>query len=159
VNLNPKFFLTTIIFSMAVGFASHISHWLFIFYKFPAKSIGLLNLVVVAPTGLIIGIVLPFMVLYFMSRDAQPLSMYKSIIFSTFLGCWGGQITAFFVDAYVVYFSGGAYVDSWLVPFWFVWQTLILALSPIFFVCLGGILFAYYQRTISKMEVAQYVET
>jgi len=156
LNFNPKFFLTTIVFSLGAGFASHISRWLIILYHYPPSSIGLLNLFVVGPTRLIIGIVLPFISMYLMSRDIQPLSIYKSIIFSTFLGCWGGQVTVFLVDFYIQYFSGGTYSDSWLAPFWFTWEILFLALSPIFFVCLGGILFAYFQRTINKTEATTY---
>ena len=144
---------------MIAGFTSHITTWLVMFYDYPPRSVGLLNLVVVAPLGLILCVVLPFILMYFMSRDVHPLSMYKSIILSTFVGCWGGQVTAFFLNVYLTYFSGFSYVDPWLVPFWFAWQILVIALSPIFFVCLGGILFAYYQRTIKKMEVAQYVKT
>lgn len=149
MNLNPKFFITTIIFAIGAGFVSHISRWLIILYHYPPSSLILLNLVVVRPTQLIVGIILPFITMYLMSRSIQPLSIYKSIIFSTFLGCWGGQVTAFFVDFYIQYSSGGTYSDSWLLPFWFTWEILILALSPIFFVCLGGILFAYFQSTIN----------
>lgn len=156
MNLNPKFFLITIIFSVAAGFASHISYWLMLLYDYPPSSVGWLNLVVVGPTGLIVGVVLPFIALYLMSRDVQPLSMYKSIIFSTFVGCWGGQVTAFFVNAYIMYINGVTYSDSWLVPFWYVWEFFVLALSSVFFVCLGGILFAYYEKTIDKIEATTY---
>lgn len=105
-----------------------------------------------APVQLVFGVALPFAVMYVLSTKVSSESIFKSTMVSTFLGCWLGGVTIFAVNILITFSSGGSYgYDSILqTTLWVIWTIFATAFSSIFFVSLAAILFAYYQKQLTK---------
>lgn len=105
-----------------------------------------------APLQLLLGVALPFAIMYILSTKMPCESAYRPIMISTFLGCWIGQLASLIINTSITYVMTGGYSGTYL--FYAVvltlWQVFAQAFSSTFFISLGAILLAYYQQTTNK---------
>ena len=148
VEFNAKFFFTAVILSLVAGVFQNLAIWLHLYQL----SISLYSWIVLglAPIRLFFGVALPFAVVYVLSTKVS-LESIKSIMVCTFLGCWIGGVTIFAVQIFITFFSGGSYgYDILQFTLLVIWTIFATAFSSIFFVSLAAILFAYYQKQLTK---------
>jgi len=149
VEFNAKFFFIVVILSLVAGVFQNLAMWLHL-YQLP---ISLYSWIVLglAPIRLVFGVALPFAVVYVLSTKVS-LESIKSIMVSTFLGCWMSGVAIFAVQIFITFFSGGSYGYDSILQFtlWVIWTIFATAFSSIFFVSLAAILFAYYQRQLTR---------
>lgn len=142
---NTKFFLVVLTLSAALATIHHSVEWTLIFDG--AMSIHWLFVsVAMGPIGLVVGVILPFAVMYTLSKRIASQSEFGPIIASTFLGSWLGKVSLEIVS-FVITSGRLDYQYDWIPIYQLVWPIFALALSSFFFICLAAILFAYYQKT------------
>ena len=129
--------------------------WVHLIYRLDPSSIMVLN-VVLAPIGLVVGIIVPFVVMHFSSMRVPSLTLFRPILVSTFAGCWSGQVASFFLDIVVRSLLGGSPIAGWVFSFWVVWQLGVAAFSGVFFVSLSAVLLAYYRKTLAQRPEARF---
>jgi hypothetical protein len=149
VEFNAKFFFIAVILSIVAGVFQNLAMWLHLYRLGPSLySWVVLGL---APVRLVFGVALPFAVMCILSTEVS-LESVKSIMVATFLGCWIGGVTIFAFNIFITYLGGSSYgYDSILqTTLWIIWTIFATAFSSIFFVSLAAILFAYYQKQLTK---------
>ncbi|MDH5461703.1 MAG: hypothetical protein OEX09_05730 [Candidatus Bathyarchaeota archaeon] len=150
MEFNAKFLFLAVIFSLVSGVFYHLGTWLYLYLRLPLDLYSWIVLGL-APVQLVFGVVLPFAVMYVLSTRIG-LEVAKSVMVSTFLGCWIGNVATFAADRYLLYFRGGSYSVDASPQFilWLIWEIFARAFSTVFFVSLAAILFAQYRKTADK---------
>jgi len=146
LEFNVKFFFVAMILALVSGVFHYFNIWL-VLYELPISLYPWIA-VVLAPVQLVFGVVLPFAVMYVLGTRIGS-DAVKSVIVSTFLGCWTGGVAVLAVHTYLMRGSYG-YDYLFQLVLWTIWEIFAKALSGVFFVSFAAILFAHYQRTVNK---------
>ena len=146
MEFNVKFFLVAIVLSLVAEIFHHLNIWMLYVGRLPMDIYSWI-VIALAPVQLIFGVVIPFAVMYILATRIS--SVVKSVIVSTFLGCWIGGVAVLAFHTYLMRGSYG-YDSLFQLAFWTIWEIFAKALSAIFFVSLAAILFAHYQRTVNR---------
>jgi len=89
LEFNVKFFFVAMILALVSGVFHYFNIWL-VLYELPISLYPWIA-VVLAPVQLVFGVVLPFAVMYVLGTRIGS-DAVKSVIVSTFLGCWTGGV-------------------------------------------------------------------
>ncbi|MDH7563886.1 MAG: hypothetical protein QHH24_03255 [Candidatus Bathyarchaeota archaeon] len=98
------------------------------------------------PLAILVSVFLTFGVMYAVSRDVEPPSMYWSAVYSTFFGCWLGNIVIL-VSTYILSILEGS-TTNWYPALYICLQLVLSAFSLVFFVSFSAIMLAYYRKTL-----------
>lgn len=149
MSFDAKFFFVAIVLSIVAGLSQYITQWLLLVYRlsplfFSSLVVGL------APVRLAFGVVVPFVVMYFLGKNVDSPSAFKPIIISIFLGSWIGQVSVFLAGIFVNLTHGAYYSFAVIAVFHVAWEIIAGALSGVFFASLAAVLFAHYQKTAKE---------
>ena len=147
LEFNIKFFFVATILSLTGGIVQRLGFWLFVHDQMSA-SLYAWFAAILSPVQLLCSVILPFAVMYITSRGISSEAI-RSVILSTFLGCWIGGVIVLAINAYSIYsiVASFAFDHLFQIILGSMWEIFTTALSGIFFVCFAAILFAYYQKT------------
>lgn len=156
MEFDAKFFLVSLLLSAIAGIPQCLYTWLILDRIVSVEVYSWLSLIT-SPTGLVLGVLLPFVVMYLLSKTVTLQSMFRPVIISTFLGCWIGAAATGVANYAIILLSNGTTTS----PLFIVWIALSIvadAFSLIFFVSLAAILFAHYRKTISQLPPERSVQ-
>jgi hypothetical protein len=122
-----------------------------VFYGFSTIGRGLTNFGF-SILNMVVGVVLPFFVMYYFRNDVFQESKLKHSILFSFFGCWAGQFFSYFLNLLVQYLRSGGFIIGgwyWFAIIWHIWYIISLAVSRIFFVIFAAILFGYYVNVMT----------
>jgi hypothetical protein len=100
------------------------------------------------------SVLVPLVVMYFLSNKVSLLVAYRPIIVSVFLGCWIGSIAVELLNQVIMLLGGAVYITTWIVIPWIIWILFVVAFSRIFFVCLSAVLYVYYRKTSATLQTS-----
>lgn len=145
--LSAKLFIASLVISLTTGIAHNFLYtWMHFFYpSFSPTSFAWFSLIF-APVSFVIGIVLPFMVMYLLTvRSVEPLT--KLVFIATFVGCWIGEASTLILNVVVTHLLGGSYgYGPLMFGLYLMWGLFAAAFSSTLFISLTAILLAYFRR-------------
>lgn len=145
--LSTKLFIATLFISFTIGIVHNFLYtWMhFIYPSFSPSSFAWFSLAF-APFSFVIGIVLPFVVMYLITvRYVEPLT--KQVFIATFVGCWIGEASTLVFNVVVTYLLGSSYsYDSLMFGLYLLWGLFAAAFSSTLFISLTAILLADFKR-------------
>ncbi|MBS7632286.1 hypothetical protein KEJ15_01510 [Candidatus Bathyarchaeota archaeon] len=148
LTFDVRYFCISLILALFAGSISNLLEWL-IFLHLWTPMLFSWYYVAWVPIPFFVSVFLAFGVMYAISKDVEPPSMYWSAVLSTFLGCWLGNIIITIVT-YVLLFLDGGTTEPWYAALYITLQLITSAFSLVFFVSFSAIMLAYYRKTLKQ---------